>query len=148
MRVSIPGVPRLAEPVLLHVCITCRAGLDLREGDPPEGQRLHDAVADALAARPDSPVRLRAATCMASCEQGCAAALAAPGKWQYLLGRLLPEQAGDLLDYGALFAASRTGVVMPSKRPASLKQVVLGRVPPFAAPEPAEPTQTAPENAA
>ncbi|WP_345892823.1 DUF1636 domain-containing protein [Roseomonas gilardii] len=145
-------MPRLAEPVTLHVCVTCRAGLDLREGDPPEGQRLHDAVAAELAARPDSPVRLRPATCMASCERGCAAALSAPGKWQYLLGHLLPEQAGDLLDYGALFAASRTGVVMPSKRPASLKQVVLGRVPPFAAPgpdpEPAATPQTAPENAA
>ena len=141
-------MPRLAEPVTLHVCVTCRAGLDLREGDPPEGQRLHDAVAAELAARPDSPVRLRPATCMASCERGCAAALSAPGKWQYLLGHLLPEQAEDLLDYGALFAASRTGVVMPSKRPASLKQVVLGRVPPFAAPEPAATPQTAPETAA
>ncbi len=111
----------------LHVCITCRAGRELADGEPPPGQLLHDAVAALL--ENDGPVFLRAVYCLASCERGCAAAISAPGKWGYLLGGLSGGIAPDLLTYGAAYAASRTGTVMPSKRPASLANAVLGRFP-------------------
>ena len=75
------------------------------------------------------PLELRAVSCLASCERGCAAAISAPGKWSYLLGGLSGAVAADLLTYGAAYAASRTGTVMPSKRPASLAKAVLGRFP-------------------
>ncbi|MFC0409358.1 DUF1636 family protein [Roseomonas elaeocarpi] len=121
-----------AAPVTtLHVCTTCRAGLALGEGEVPEGQKLFDAVAAALAAAPEAPVVLRASTCMANCERGCSAALTAPGKWQYLLAGLDPAMGADLVSYGRAYAATATGTVMPSKRPASLRHAVLGRVPPF-----------------
>jgi predicted metal-binding protein len=111
----------------LHICVTCRAGQALAEGDTPPGQHLHDAVA-ALAGE---QVQVQPVTCLASCERGCAAVISAPGKWGYLLGGLSNALASDLLTYAGAYAASKTGTVMPSKRPSSLLSVVLGRFPPM-----------------
>ena len=111
----------------LHVCTTCRAGRPLGEGQVAPGQRLHDAVA--LLMGDASPVALQPVACLAVCERGCTAAISAPGKWSYLLGGLTEENAADLLTYGAAYAASRTGTVLPSKRPASLARAILGRLP-------------------
>jgi len=111
----------------LHICVTCRAGRTLTEGETTPGQRLHDAVT--MLAAEGAPVAVHAVSCLASCERGCAAAISAPGKWGYLLGGLSAPVAADLLTYGAAYAASRTGTVMPSKRPVSLALAVLGRFP-------------------
>ncbi len=112
----------------LHICITCRAGQALADGAIPPGQFLHDAMAGLVGE--DGPVQVRPISCLASCERGCAAVISQPGKWGYLLGGLREELAPDLLTYAGAYAASKTGTVMPSKRPSSLLSVVLGRVPP------------------
>jgi len=120
----------VSEPeIVLHVCTTCRAGTDTREGIPVPGQVLHDRLAALLALDPSRPVRLDAIECLAVCNDGCAAAIAMPGKWSYLLGRLHPDKAEDLLVFARSYGASRTGTVMPSKRPASLATMILGRIP-------------------
>jgi predicted metal-binding protein len=116
----------VSEPVL-HVCITCRAGRELEDGARPPGQRLHDAIASLLTQ--GGPLTIRPVACLANCDRGCSAAITAPGKWSYLLGGLSAEIAPDLLTYGAAYAASRNGTVMPSKRPASLAASVIGRLP-------------------
>ncbi|MCK8785206.1 DUF1636 domain-containing protein [Roseomonas sp. NAR14] len=123
----------------LLVCVTCRAGRALAEGEAPPGRILHDALAGHLGALATAPVSLRPVTCLAACDRGCAAVLAAPGKWSYLLGHLSPALAGDLIAYGAAYAAHASGAVLPSRRPASLRSVVLGRIPalPPADPSPA-----------
>ncbi|GBQ64706.1 hypothetical protein AA103196_0949 [Ameyamaea chiangmaiensis NBRC 103196] len=107
---------------VLYVCTTCRRG----EGasDNPPGQQLHDA----LAARAER-VAVREVACLAACDRGCTAFLAQEGHWGWLLGNLGPEKASDILHYVDLYAASRTGTVMPSRRPASLSDMVLGRMP-------------------
>ena len=117
----------MPETPVLHVCTTCRAGLPLTEGRPVRGRLMHEAVAALLAAEPS--VELREVVCLSSCDSGCAAAISSPGKWTYLLGRLDPTLAPDLLEYAATYAASRNGTVLPSKRPASLARMILGRVP-------------------
>ncbi len=111
----------------LHICITCRAGQAIEDGAFPPGQHLYDAVAGL--ADPEL-VLVKPISCLASCERGCAAVISQPGRWGYLLGHLRAELAGDLLAYAGAYAASKTGTVMPSKRPPSLLSVVLGRVPP------------------
>ena len=126
--VNDPDLARRARPSL-HVCVTCREGRPLPADGIPPGRHLYDAVAQALAAMPDPPVQLREATCLASCDRGCTAAMMAPGKWGYLLGHLRQGMAADLLAYGAAYAAASSGAVMPSRRPASLQSVVLGRLP-------------------
>jgi predicted metal-binding protein len=69
--------------------------------------------------------------CFANCERGCSVAIAAAGKWTYLLGELGPEHAADLLTYAATYNNSRGGVVLPSKRPASLERAVIARFPAY-----------------
>ncbi len=115
------------DPPLLHVCTTCRAGRPLGEGETPPGQHMFEAVARLVAAMPI--VRLRGVKCLSSCDHGCAAAISFPGKWSYLLGQLDTPLAADLLLYAEAYARSATGTVLPSKRPASLARMVLGRLP-------------------
>jgi len=112
----------------LHVCTTCRAGQKLADSDPRPGQIMLDAVAALLDAQAPA-VALKEVVCLSSCDHGCAAAISAPGKWTYLLGRLEPGMAADLLNYAETYARSNTGTVLPSRRPASLARVVLGRMP-------------------
>jgi len=112
----------------LHVCTTCRAGQTLAKSDKRPGQHMLDAIAAHL--DPHAPaVDLQEVVCLSSCDHGCAAAISAPGKWTYLLGRLEPGMAADLLSYAETYARSATGTVLPSRRPASLARVVLGRMP-------------------
>jgi predicted metal-binding protein len=56
-----------------------------------------------------------------------------PGKWSYLLGNLDAAHAADLLTYAGSYIASATGTVLPSRRPASLREMVIGRLPPAGA---------------
>ena len=110
----------------LHVCVTCRAGAPLADGQTAPGRFMHGAVA----AHADAgAVDLREVSCLSVCDHGCAAAIAMPGKWSYLLGRLRPELAGDLLAYARLYAAHPTGTVLPSKRAPSLAGMIMGRLP-------------------
>lgn len=67
--------------------------------------------------------------CLAACNDGCTAVVAMPGKWGWLLANLGPEKATDLMTYIAAYGASRSGTVMPSRRPASLSDMVRGRFP-------------------
>ena len=86
----------------LIVCITCRAGRELADGETPPGALLHAALSRLLApSSDDAAVELREVACMANCERGCSAAITMPGKWTYLLGHLAPGLAADLLAYAA-----------------------------------------------
>ena len=118
----------------LHICTTCRTGLPLAEGETPPGQFMFEAVA-ALAG-PD--IALLPVKCLSSCDHGCAAAISAPGKWTYLLGRLDPSMAPDLLAYAETYAAHPTGTVLPSRRPPSLARIILGRMPDLSVAQAAE----------
>ena len=99
---------------------------------PPGAQlyaRLQTLVQEAEAAGQEVPVLLRQVQCLAACDRGCTAAIAMPERWTWLLGHLGAEKAEDLLTYAQLYAKSARGTVMPSRRPASLSNMVLGRVP-------------------
>ncbi len=128
-----PGHPAAhGAPPVLHVCMTCRpAGQDPgAPNDPAAGARLHDAVVRRLCARGiEGAVRVNPVTCMANCEQGCSAAISSPGKWAYIAGFLAADLADDVIDYALLYAASKTGVIMPSKRAPSLREAIVARVP-------------------
>lgn len=120
----------VSQPVL-HVCVTCRRG-GPATAHPPGAQLLEhlQTLLDAeQQAGATSAVQLRSVACLAACDQGCTAAIAMEGRWTWLLGHLGPEKADDLLVYARLYAASSKGTVMPSRRPASLANMVLGRVP-------------------
>jgi predicted metal-binding protein len=110
----------------LHVCVTCKAASEATE---PPGQRLYQALVESLAGTGEA-LELRPVSCLAACEHGCTAAIFKPGKpFGYLLGRLQPEHAADILDYARRYEASPTGSVMPSRRAPSLAKSILSRFP-------------------
>ena len=120
----------MSEPeTTLHVCTTCRAGTERLPGVPVPGAVLHERAGRLLAEGTVPGLRLLGVECLAVCREGCAAAISMPGKWSYLLGRLTPDKAADLLTFAGSYRGSRTGTVMPSRRPASLADTVLGRMP-------------------
>jgi predicted metal-binding protein len=106
----------------LHVCVTCG-----HPDEPRPGLILHDRIAALMGA--GEPFALKPVTCLSRCGDGCSVAATAPGKWGYLLSRLTPDDAADLIDYARAYAAAPTGTVMPSRRAPSLKSVVVGRIP-------------------
>lgn len=120
----------------LHVCVSCWSrGAEPVEGGRTDGRRLFDevqALVDGMGAA--SPVQVVPALCFANCERGCTAGIAAPGKWSYLMGELGPEHAADLLAYARAYAAAKSGVVLPSGRPASMQKTVIARFPAQATP--------------
>lgn len=125
MNASSPPDTTPAPPVHLHVCVTCRRGLPA--SDNPQGRQLHDAMQALAKGNPD--IVVHEVACLAACNDGCTAVVATPGKWGWLLANLGPEKADDLLTYIDAYAASAKGTVMPSRRPASLSDMVRGRFP-------------------
>jgi predicted metal-binding protein len=116
----------------LYVCVSCRRkGSAARpEGSPPEGRLLCDVLQALLSQMgAEAPARAVPTLCFANCERGCSAAIAASGKWSYLMGGLGPEHAADLLTYAQAYAHARAGIVLPSGRPASLRDKVIARFP-------------------
>jgi predicted metal-binding protein len=111
------------------VCVTCKAGAEIESDEIRPGRKLHDALAERCLGE-DAPVDLLAVECLSLCDHGCSAAISVAGKWSYLLGGLDEAMADDLLTYARAYAVSKTGLVLPSKRPAALATMVMGRMPP------------------
>ena len=122
--------------VTLHVCITCRAGQTIPEGQPTPGARLRDAIVEAGV---PSGVRLVPVECLSACSQGCSVALSAPGRWSYVYGRLSDINAPDVVAGAAAYAAAPDGIVPWRTRPEIFRKQSLARIPPIPAlPEAAE----------
>ena len=113
----------------LHVCITCRAGQTVPEGQPTPGSLLHQAI-DQIGAPPG--VSVVPVECLSACNQGCAVALSAPGSWSYVYGRLSAEHARDVVVGAAAYAATSDGIVPWRTRPEIFRKQSLARIPPLA----------------
>jgi len=122
--------------VTLHVCITCRAGQEIPDGEPTPGARLRDAIVDAGL---PSGVTLVPVECLSACNQGCSVALSAPGRWSYVYGRLSDANAQDVVAGAAAYAAAPDGIVPWRTRPEIFRKQSLARIPPIISlPEAAE----------
>jgi predicted metal-binding protein len=114
--------------VTLHVCITCRAGQTIPDGEPTPGARLRDAILDAGV---PSGVTLVPVECLSACNQGCSVALSAPGRWSYVYGRLSDANAQDVVAGAAAYAAAPDGIVPWRTRPEIFRKQSLARIPPI-----------------
>ena len=117
--------------ITLHVCITCRAGQTLRDGETTPGARLYAAILDKGA--PEG-VNLVPVECLSACSQGCSVALSAPGRWSYVYGRLSEANASDVVAGARAYAAAPDGIVPWRSRPEIFRKQSLARIPPIAAP--------------
>jgi predicted metal-binding protein len=117
--------------VTLHVCITCRAGQTLQEGETTPGARLHAAI---LEIGVPEGVNVLPIECLSACSHGCSVALSAPGRWSYIYGRLSDGNAADIAAGAAAYAAAPDGIVPWRKRPEIFRKQSLARIPPIASP--------------
>ena len=113
---------------VLHVCMTCRAGQPVPEGEACPGAQLFDAL---TAAGVPEGVRIRPVECLSACDHGCSIALTKPGGWSYVYGRMTLADAGDILQGAALYAGSADGLVPWRDRPVIFRKQSLARIPPM-----------------
>ena len=92
------------------------------------GARLHEAI---TALPCPEGVELREVQCLSACDNGCAVALSAPGKWVYVYGRLTEADAADILAGAAAYAAAADGISPWRERPLIFRKQSLARIPPL-----------------
>lgn len=114
--------------VTLHVCITCRAGQPVIEGQPVPGASLHDALTRQGA--PDG-VRIVPVECLSACSQGAAIALSGPDRWTYVYGQMDQRDVPDILTGAAAYAATADGIVPWRDRVSIFRKRSIARIPPI-----------------
>jgi predicted metal-binding protein len=118
----------LSAAATLFVCVTCKTE------SGPLGSGLFEALGERLASEPG--IALKAVECLSVCKRPCTVALAAPGKWTYVVGDLDRDSHLEDLVVGARrYAASQDGIVAWRERPLCFRRGVVSRTPPLAAPE-------------
>ena len=116
---------RPSSAATLLVCVTCKSD------DGPLGAGLFAALGERLAGETD--IALGAIECLSVCKRPCTVALAAPGKWTYVVGDLMPEaHLDDIVTAARRFAASPDGLVPWRERPLPFRKGVISRTPPLA----------------
>ena len=115
----------------LFVCVTCR-----REGDPPAevrpGARLYAALKAAALEGAEGDLDVQPVECLSNCTRACTAAVAAPGKWTYVVGHLDPDQhVADMVQFARLHRASADGLTVWRDRPVHVRKNTIARVPPM-----------------
>jgi predicted metal-binding protein len=109
----------------LVVCVTCKSEAG------PMGPGLFEALAERLSSEPG--VALKAVECLSVCKRPCTVALAAPGKWTYVVGDLDRDlHLEDIVIGARRYAASPDGVVPWRERPLCFRKGVVSRTPPLA----------------
>jgi predicted metal-binding protein len=108
----------------LLVCVTCKSEEGLL------GAALYDALEARLA---DESIGLRPVECLSVCKRPCTVALAAPGKWTYVVGDLSrDDHIEDIVIAARRYAASSDGLVPWRERPLPFRKGVISRTPPLA----------------
>jgi predicted metal-binding protein len=107
------------------VCVTCKSD---------EGV-VGAALYEALCARLEGEaIALRPVECLSVCKRPCTVALAAPGKWTYVVGDLSREaHIEDIVSAARRYAAAPNGIVPWRERPLPFRKGVISRTPPLSA---------------
>ena len=114
--------------VTLHVCLTCRRGVE-PEGAARPGTVLHDKL---TAAGAPEGVVIRGVDCLSACDSGCSIALSASGRWSYVYGHMDPARhVAEILAGAAAYARAPDGIVPWRERPAIFRKQALARIPPM-----------------
>jgi len=94
------------------------------------GPGLYEALGERLVSVPD--FALKAVECLSVCKRLCTVALAAAGKWTYVVGDLTCEShLEDIVIAARRYAASPEGIVPWRERPLSFRKGVVSRTPPL-----------------
>lgn len=108
------------------VCVSCRGG-DGHFERP--GRRLFDTVTERLRG---GDCVVTPVECLSVCKRPCTVALAASGKWTYVIGDLHHlDNVEDFISMIIQYAATDDGIVPWRERPLSFRKGVVSRVPPL-----------------
>jgi predicted metal-binding protein len=113
----------------VFVCVTCR-GKDAETERP--GRTLFEAISTGLRERASAGVTVTPVECLSVCKRPCTVALAAPGKWTYVVGDL--DQAlhvDDVIEMTVRYAATADGIIPWRERAQSFRKGVVSRIPPL-----------------
>lgn len=113
--------------VKLHVCVTCRAGQPVAEGELTPGASLYRALNELGAPQ---GVEIVAVECLSACDQGCSVSLSSSGRWSYVYGRMSVADGPAILAGAAAYAATPDGLVPWRERPEIFRKQSLARIPP------------------
>jgi predicted metal-binding protein len=116
--------------VRLHICMTCKAGLPPEEGVPCIGAQVFAAVS---ALETPAGVEIVPVECLSACNAGAAVALSAPGRWSYVYGRMVAQNAAEILAGAAAYERAPDGLVPWRERPMIFRKQSLARIPPMEA---------------
>ena len=128
------GAARTVPDCTIHVCTVCRRQrADLPEGYDQPGAALAAALVERLNGSEDG-IAVLPVECLAVCKRPCTIALAADGKWTYLIGDLDTDtHLDEIVGAAEAYAASANGIVPWKERPQSFRKGVVARVPPLPA---------------
>ncbi|MGJ0509574.1 MAG: DUF1636 family protein [Methylocystis sp.] len=113
--------------VRIVVCVSCR---DAGEDNSRPGAAFLDALQARLRAR-SVDLRVESVECLAVCKRPATIALAAPGKWTYVIGDLSSATVDDVIDSALRFGESENGIVAWKDRPQCFRKGVVSRTPPL-----------------
>ena len=120
-----------AARAVLFVCDSCRfTKADREAADGRRGGEMLACHLEALAA--DDPlIEVRRHTCLMGCDHHCNVALAARGRFTYVMGSFAPDAgaAEAILAFARLYAQSPTGQVPYRQWPVGVKGHFVSRVP-------------------
>lgn len=114
--------------VKIVVCTACR---DAADAEARPGSGFLDALRERLAARA-LDIAIEGVECLAVCKRPATIALAAPGKWTYVIGDLdASTQIDDVIDSALRYGESENGIVAWKDRPVCFRKGVVSRTPPL-----------------
>lgn len=116
--------------VTAFICVSCRPA---EGGAGRPGRLLFDAVTDALRGRPECAVTVTPVECLSVCKRPCTVALAATGKWTYVVGDLKhDDHVEDIIAVAVRYGETDDGIVPWRERPQSFRKGLVSRIPPLA----------------
>jgi len=115
----------------IFVCVTCR-GPDDAEARP--GRDFYEALGERLKNGDATSIQVVPVECLSICKRPASVALAAPGKWTYVITGLEPApHVEDIVTAAKQHALSRDGVPPWRERPECFRRNVVSRTPPLGA---------------
>lgn len=123
------GIVMQKPDVTVFVCVSCRSR---EETSKNPGEVLLEALNATLSDHAGATVCVKAVECLSVCNRPCTIALAAPGKWTYVIGDLNPVfHVDDIVTSVRDFASSEDGIVPWKQRPLSFRKGTVSRIPPI-----------------
>ncbi len=123
---------------IIYVCRSCRAHKDLPVDHTTQGAQLMRTLEAKLTATPLDNIEVRSINCLSQCKHPASVAFQSPDKFQYLVSSLNPTRdADDILTFAQHYHAAEAGIVMTANRPESIRNGLVGRLPPFGYEDPA-----------